>query len=297
MAVDNTAAALLHLHVGSVLPMTAFQPDPSKNVRKLTERVVGIFVASDSIVAVNDLANSARILASAALYRELGPAYWAFDGAYLTLKPGATVTALTAEAEGLAKRYKSSTGGQVFVSDQTVQAATVERAIRPQAVALALFALALALTALLVVGQVAVRLLIGAAGDNASLAALGMTRRQLLAAGLAEVAVPVAAGAVLAVVIAIAASPLTPIGPARLAEPHPGFSANVTLLGIGFAAIVVLLLVRVAVTAWRQASVRAAIGSLGSAVAGGPGPPSPARRAACPGRGAARGGHRRPLRA
>ena len=79
----------------------------------------------------------------------------------------------------------------MFVSDQTVQAATVERAIRPQAVALALFALALALTALLVVGQVAVRLLIGAAGDNASLAALGMTRRQLLAAGLAEVAVPV----------------------------------------------------------------------------------------------------------
>ncbi len=188
------------------------------------------------------------------------------------------MTALTAEAQALAKRYKSSTGGQVFVSDQTVQAATVERAIRPQAVALALFALALALTALLVVGQVAVRLLIGAAGDNASLAALGMTRRQLLAAGLAEVAVPVAAGAVLAVVVAIAASPLTPIGPARLAEPHPGISVNVALLGIGFAAIVVLLLARVAVTAWRQASVRAAIGSFGSvapAAAGTVAPGSP----------------------
>ena len=92
-----------------------------------------------------------------------------------------------------------------------------------------------------------------------------MTRRQLLAAGLAEVAAPVVGGAVRAVVAAIAASPLTPIGPARLAEPHPGLSVNGAVLGIGFAAIVVLLLARVAVTAWRQASVRGAIGSFGPA--------------------------------
>jgi hypothetical protein len=155
----------------------------------------------------------------------------------------------------------------VYVADQSVQNVTVERAIRPQAVALALFAAALALTALLIVGQVAVRQLIGAAGDNASLAALGMTRRQLLAAGLAEVTAAVTAGAALAVVIAVAASPLTPIGPARLAEPSPGIAANGAVLGIGFAAIVMLLLARVAVTAWRQASVRAAIGSFGSAAA------------------------------
>ena len=124
------------------------------------------------------------------LYRELGPPYEAFDGAYLTLKPGTSLSALSAAAQALTKRYPS-TGGQVSVADQSVQEATVERAIRPQAVTLALFAAALALTALLIVGQVAVRLLIGAAGDNASLAALGMTRRQLLAAGLAEVGVAV----------------------------------------------------------------------------------------------------------
>ena len=82
-----------------MLPVRAFYPDQSKNVRKLTERVVGVFAASDSIVPVNDLATSDRILASTALYRELGQDYWAFDGAYLTLKPGETVTALTAEAK------------------------------------------------------------------------------------------------------------------------------------------------------------------------------------------------------
>jgi hypothetical protein len=170
---------------------------------------------------------------------------------------------LTAAAQVLAGRYPA-TGGQAFVADQSVQNATVERAIRPQAVTLALFAAALALTALLIVGQVAVRLLIGAGGDNASLAALGMTRRQLLTAGLAEVAAAVIAGAALAVGGAVAASPLTPIGPARLAEPDPGISVNVAVLGIGFIAIIAALLARVAVTAWRQASARAAIGALGS---------------------------------
>ena len=267
VAVDRNAASQLHLHVGSVLSLLAFgQNGPADHPRRVTERVTGIFITTDSVVAVNTLATVARILATPALYRELGPGYRAFDGAYLTLKPGTSMSAFSNAAQALTKRYRA-TGGQVFVADQSVQDATVERAIRPQAIVLALFAAALALTALLIVGQVAVRLLIGAAGDNASLGALGMTRRQLLAAGLAEVAAAVTVGAVLAVGVAVAASPLTPIGPARLAEPDPGIAMNGLVLGAGFAAIIVLLLARVAVTAWRQASARAAIGSFGSVAA------------------------------
>jgi ABC-type lipoprotein release transport system permease subunit len=268
VAVDPNAASQLHLHVGSVLPLIAYgQNGFTDRPRRVTERVTGIFITTDSVVPVNTLATVARIVATPALYRELGPYYRAFDGAYLTLKPGASMSKFSAAAQVLAQRDTAATGGQVFVADQSVQNATVERAIRPQAVALALFAAALALTALLIVGQVAVRLLIGAAGDNASLGALGMTRRQLLAAGIAEVGAAVTAGAVLAVVIAVVASPLTPIGPARLAEPSPGIAVDGPVLGIGFAAIIAVLLARVAVTAWRQASVRAAIGSFGSVAA------------------------------
>jgi hypothetical protein len=119
-----------------------------------------------------------------------------------------------------------------------------------------LFALALALAALLIVGQVASRLLLAASRDNGTLAALGMTRTQLLAAGLAEVGAAAAAGAAVACGVAIAASPLMPIGPARLAEPDPGLSVDIAVLAGGFAAIVALLVVRVAWPAWRQASVR-----------------------------------------
>ena len=61
-------------------------------------------------------------------------------------------------AQSLTRRFPA-TGGQVFVADEGTQAAAVQRAIRPEAVALALFALVLAVTALLIVGQAATRLL------------------------------------------------------------------------------------------------------------------------------------------
>jgi len=255
IAVDQLGAQQLNLHVGSVLRMAAL--DNSNHARPLTEHVVGVFVTRGSVVPVTDLDRVPKIAASLALYRELGPAYQAFDGAFVRLQPGASVAAFTGAAERLAQRYPG-TGKQVYVADEATQAATIERAIRPQAVALALFALALALTTLLIVGQVAARTLLAAAADNGTLAALGMTRRQLLAAGLLEVTAATVAGPLGAVVIAIAASPLTPIGPARLAEPHPGVSVNAGVLVAGGAAIVALLAARVAVTAWRQAAARPA---------------------------------------
>jgi hypothetical protein len=255
VAVDQIGAQQLHLHVGSVLPMAAI--DNSNHVRPFTEHVVGVFVTRASVVPVTYLDRVAQIWASPALYRELGPGYRGFDGAYLRLKPGASLAAFTEQAQQLAKRYPA-TGGQVFVAEEATQVATIERAIRPQAVALALFALALALTGLLIIGQVAVRTLAAAAQDNGTLAALGMTRRQLFAASMAEMATALVTGAIGAVAIAIAASPLTPIGPARLAEPHPGVSVNAGVLAAGAAAIVALLAARVAVTAWRRAGARPA---------------------------------------
>jgi hypothetical protein len=261
IAVDQIAAADLHVHVGSTLRMDAFKSPTAKNPTPrpvpLSERVVGVFVTRGSVLPVTDLDQVPQILASLALYRGLGLPYEAFDGAYVKLTPGTSVAALTARAQTLTRRYPQ-TGGQIFVTDEATQAATVERAIRPQAVALALFALALGLTALLIVGQVAARTLLAAAQDNGSLAALGMTRRQLFAASMAQTTAATVTGAVGAVAIAIAASPLTPIGPARLAEPDPGVSVNAGVLAAGAAAIMVLLAARVAVTAWRQASARPA---------------------------------------
>ena len=138
----------------------------------------------------------------------------------MRLRPGTTVAAFSRQAQALARQFPG-TQGPVFVADESTQAAAIERSIRPQAVALALFALVLAVTAVLVVGQVATRLLLAASSDNPTLAALGMTRAQLTAAGLAEVGTAAAAAAVIAVATAVAASPLMPIGPARAGRARP----------------------------------------------------------------------------
>ena len=257
--INEIGAQALHVRVGSRLEMGAVAGSGSGPVRRLSERVVGIMVQRGSVVPVTQLDAVPSIVASEALFRELGPGYLAFDGAYVKLRPGTTVSEFSNRAQALASTYPA-TGGQVFVADLAAQAAAVERSIRPQAVALGLFALVLAVTALLVVGQAASRQLLAASRDNGALAALGMTRGQLLAAGLIEVAVAVAAGAALACGVAVAASPLMPIGPARTAEPDPGLSVDVPVLAVGFAATVILLLARVAWPAWRLASARHAAG-------------------------------------
>jgi hypothetical protein len=141
----------------------------------------------------------------------------------------------------------------VLVADERTQAAAVQHAIRPHAAVLALFALVLGVTALLIVGQAAARLLATASPDNPALAALGMTRRQLMAAGLIEVGAAATAGAMMAAGVAVAASPLMPIGAARLAEPDPGISADAMVLAAGAAAIVVLLVAAAAWPAWQLA--------------------------------------------
>jgi FtsX-like permease family len=270
IAVDQIAAASLHLRVGSTLAMVALPnaglpgsgTGPGSNVprRRLTERVVGVIVTRASVDPVTEIDKVPFILASRALWRQLGPGYLAFDGAYLKLRPGASAGAVSQEAQALARRFPG-TEGQIYVADESTQVATIERSIHPGAVALAIFALVLACTALLIVGQAVTRLLAVAGTGNPVLAVLGMSRGQLLAVGLIEVTAAAVTGAVLAAGAAVAASPLMPIGAARLAEPDPGLSVDWLVLPIGAAAIVVLLVARAIWPAWRLAGTRVPSGA------------------------------------
>jgi ABC-type lipoprotein release transport system permease subunit len=256
IAVDQIGAADLHLHAGSRLVLGAGAgnaPPTRANVRRLRVRVVGIVVLRGSVVPVTVLDHEPMLLASTALFHLLGMRYRGFDGAFVKLRPGTTAGAFGREAQALTRRYPG-TQGHVFVADEAAQAATIERAIRPSAIALTIFALVLAVTAVLVIGQVAARLLFAASADNPVLSALGMTRRELTAAALMEVGLAATAGALLAVGVAVAASPLMPIGPARLAEPDPGVNVNVPVLTVGAVVTVALLVARVAWPAWRLAS-------------------------------------------
>jgi hypothetical protein len=204
IALDQHGAAVLHLQVGSTLAMDAVRSDvppsaaagKSAGVRKLRERVVGIIVTRSSVKPVAELDKIPMILASTALMRDLGPHYENWGGVAVKLKPGTTLDSFRRRAEALTRRFPGLQGqGQLLVADQHTQAATVQRAIRPEAVALALFALVLAVTAFLIVGQVATRIVAASSVDNPALAALGMTRAQITCSRLAEVGVAAAAGA------------------------------------------------------------------------------------------------------
>jgi hypothetical protein len=221
--------------------------------------IVGIGVSRENVVPVSALATQPTLLATPTLLHQLDAFYEgknvrydSYDGAFVRLKPGTRRAAFTDEAEGLARQFPEA-GTPLFVADQHLQAAKVQRATRPQATALALFSLLAALSAIFVVGQIVSRQLFFAATEDPTLRALGMSKTQLLALHLGEVFGVGAAGALVAVVAAILASPFMPIGPARIAEPSPGFAANWAVLGVGAAGIVALLLARSAWPAWRLA--------------------------------------------
>ena len=253
---DRTAARMFHLHAGSRLRLAiATREEELPNLArdaKVTVTVVGIGVSRDSVVTVNALASAPRLYAGPAFARKFGENDYAFDGAYVTLRPNQSKSAFTTTAQGLARRFPQ-TGGSVLVADETEQAAKVEHAIRPQAVALALFAALTALTALFAIGQVLARQVSLASTDNHVLRALGMSRRQLFAVALVEVGLAATVGAFIAMAVAVAASPMMPIGPARLAEPHPGIAVDWLVLGAGFVLIVTLFLASATWPAWRAA--------------------------------------------
>ena len=134
------------------------------------------------------------------------------------------------------------------------EAAATQRAIRPQAVALAVFAGLVALIALAVIGQLLSRQLSLDSAEYPVLSALGMSRTTLAALSLARLALVTLAGAVLAVVIAIAASPADADRPARLAEPHPGTDVNLAVLGAGWPVFARVPLLLLAAAIWRNAA-------------------------------------------
>ena len=117
----------------------------------------------------------------------------------------------------------------------------------------ALFGTIVGLAALLMLGQALVRQVAADADDHAALAALGADRRILLAVPLARAAIFAVGGAAVVVLVALTLSPLTPIGLARRAEIHPGFSVNVAVLAFGFLAVVAVVMTCASVAAWRAA--------------------------------------------
>jgi len=128
------------------------------------------------------------------------------------------------------------------ISRSDVTRSEVQQAIRPQAVALAVFGAIAAAAMLVLVGQGLLQLLSRSARDIPVLRALGASRAQAaLGAGLPGVAA-ILGGTIIATAGAIALSPLAPVGPVRQFDPARGIQADGLVLGAGSVVLAAVLL-------------------------------------------------------
>src|SRR6202050_5665975 len=134
-------------------------------------------------------------------------------------------------------------GGLTFnISSSTIIHDQVQQAIRPQALALAIFGGIAGLAMLVLVGQGLARLISQAGGDISVMRGLGATRAQVTLTASLPACSAVVGSVILAMAGAIGASRLAPVGPIRQFDPDRGLQADALVLGGGSAVLIVLLL-------------------------------------------------------
>jgi FtsX-like permease family len=257
----NEAASVLHLHVGERIPV-GVGLEASQNIkvyRRIELTVVGIGVLGIQLVHDDIDSNRAGFLVGTpALLREYESccASNSYDG--LQIDGGSR------NADPVLQGYEhlidnpATSHGQLVVYQTAAIEAEAQQAIRPEAIALAVFG-AIALIAALIIGTQAIsRLLYAGAGETEVLRAMGAAPAATMMDGLLGVVGAIVAGALLAAAVAIALSPLTLFGPVRTVEPSPGIDADWAVLGSGMLALVLVLCLVAAAMAYRLAPHRAA---------------------------------------
>ena len=257
----NEAASVLHLHVGQRIPV-GIQRDASQNIdvdARTELTVVGIGVLGIQIVHDDIDSNRAGFLVGTpALLRryESCCATNSYDGLQLAGGSRSDVP-VEQEYERLIDNQGAG-GGQLVVYQTSAIEAEAQQAIRPEAVALAVFGVIALLAALIIGTQSISRQLYAAVGETEVLRALGAAPAATMADGLLGLAGAVMTGALLAAVAAVGLSPLTLFGPVGQVELAHGLDIDWTVLGPGMAVLGLVLGLAGAVIAYRLAPHRTA---------------------------------------
>jgi hypothetical protein len=229
--ISFTVARAQHLAVGDKLPLVLLGAG-GKPVR-FTFLVVGIDAAPGEFPPQFGTGTD-MVWATPAFTMAHGREFLATSAVALRLRHGvADVPVVEGELTKLS-------GGKV-VSDFPLapQAANTERSIHWQATALWLLAGLLTLLGLLILAQLLARFTVVESAGYGALRSVGMNPAQLTAAGLARAGLIGVIGGLIAAAVALAASPIFPVGLAGIAEPHPGIAADWTALGLGLLGVAV----------------------------------------------------------
>jgi MacB-like periplasmic core domain len=274
--VNEVAADLYGLHTGDTLEVDFFTDeqveDPSLDpatapaALHAEPRITGIGLFPDEVAQDESDAMPRIVFTPALTEPHLDLASYEWQG--LLLAGGRDdVPAVRADYGRLLVEHAERTGqelppghrGNVQETGDLVD--RVQRAVRPHAVALALFAAVIGLAALVLGAQAVTRHVRATADDRRILSAMGAGPRHLALAATALGVVPALTGAVGAVVVATALSPLAPIGPVRRIEPNRGVSLDATAVLGGAAVLLVVLVAAAAVSARRHEVDEAPAGS------------------------------------
>jgi hypothetical protein len=267
--VERSFANQYHLRVGQTFSLVILTPPLMQQLQTATSeakaesilhdapatqhaevRIDGIGVTSDDVVVDPSYTPGSILFTPAFLTAHPGTqtAYW---GAVVKLAPGTDVDAFTASVQALVPHES------IAFQRASAVASDVDDATQPEVLALEAFAALAALLGLVVVSQAVSRRMQLDARQNPVLAAMGTSRAQRMAVSLAKATLAIAVGAVLAVGVAVAVSPLGPVGAVRVAEVHPGVAFDGPVLLLGAAAILLVGAALAAISAWRFSAVAA----------------------------------------
>jgi hypothetical protein len=222
----------------------------------ITLRVTGTFDAP-SFLSESTGAFQPKVMLSPSFVGAHGDEVATYPGGFtLRLHRGPGEVAAVSDAVRDILRTLSPEQSEVELTPASEVDRKVESSIDVAVTALVLCALAAAVAGLVAVAQALDRNFSQQATDAQPMVAFGMTSRGAVLADVLT-AVPVAVlGALLAVIVAVLASPLMPVGVARQAEPNPGIAVDAWALAIGLVAVllgVIGLALAAAIAAERRA--------------------------------------------
>jgi len=244
--VSDQTAQRFGLRVGQVLDVNLYtqqqfddpdtNPETTRPARQAQLTITGIGVFTDEVVQ-DDVDRIYRVLATPAFTRKALSCCAGYAWAGLKLDQGdRAVPAVQREFARLLPP-----GSPLGFRVTSVVEGQGERAIRPESAAAAVLGLIAALAAMVLAGQAIRRVLAAGRRERDVLRALGTSPRAIAVDLALPVAGAVLAGTVLAGLVAVAVSPVAPLGPMHRLDPQPGFAADWAALSAGAAALLLVL--------------------------------------------------------
>jgi hypothetical protein len=258
VALGESLAAQLHVDVGGVIRARAYTPDQIAAILGGAGDVgepVGPPVAL-RVVGINRRPLDLSDRATSGGFLVLSPAFateWAGRigefGGYVRIRLVDGQAGVPATIDAARRIFGDR---QFSTQSLTVESEGARAATHVNTVSLWLLAGVAALAGSLAVGLVIAREVALLDGNGPTLRALGVTRTQRLQVAGALAGVVATAGCALAIVAAVAASPLFPTGVARRADPALGLHADALVLGLGALATATVVLGVAALSGWRS---------------------------------------------